>query len=504
MKKYPFLKGFTQLCVMFGLSYWLYAFSLIHPTTHLPSAHRQVGRTPCDSTSLSEIRAEIVEDIINKEYEYLQYCTKDSFLLYVSGCTKANGFLGLANNVGDILLDPIYEQLYNPDVSLVDCIEIKQEGKIGVFNYRTRQMIAPRFQYIIPEAFPATNVAWGIDDGVWYKIVSSSNGVSVKPDAQYSPIATLQQLKLDVFTLPRSQILTYIDKQWSLKSYFGRMVLPSYLAYIDDLKAHYPHHDECEYLFLPEYNGFRDMEKLRSASKSFHKINDKITAFVQSMFLEGSSGRGYSWDYYSLVTHNAETQAINTHYIGNFDHFLTDSAGICQTFTYQFLNDSIFEVQYTDRPYEQKYKVSSNYKYINIQPDGGIQELKTHRRYPYTKFAKMEDRYFSGCFLQDLPQEMYHMQNWGYTYWRTTHLSIEDLDTMRNEIYADYGYRFQAPAWRQYFSRFKWYSPAYDNVDSLLTPIDKYNLGVILKEKNRMIYNNERNLPKYKHNYYTP
>ena len=61
--------------------------------------------------------------------------------------------------------------------------------------------------------------------------------------------------------------------------------------------------------------------------------------------------------------------------------------------------------------------------------------------------------------------------------------SIEQLDVMRNEIFADYGYRFSTDKWREYFENKFWYEASYDNVNEFLTEIEKYNINLILKVK---------------------
>ena len=44
---------------------------------------------------------------------------------------------------------------------------------------------------------------------------------------------------------------------------------------------------------------------------------------------------------------------------------------------------------------------------------------------------------------------------------------------MRNEIFAEYGYRFKSEDWSNYFSQKSWYSPRYDDVNDQLTEIDE-------------------------------
>jgi hypothetical protein len=70
--------------------------------------------------------------------------------------------------------------------------------------------------------------------------------------------------------------------------------------------------------------------------------------------------------------------------------------------------------------------------------------------------------------------------------WITEHLSIEDLDLMRNEIFADYGYKFQTEKWQKYFGEKSWYKPLYDDVNDMLTEIDKANVKTILRVKKMM------------------
>ena len=60
---------------------------------------------------------------------------------------------------------------------------------------------------------------------------------------------------------------------------------------------------------------------------------------------------------------------------------------------------------------------------------------------------------------------------------------------MRNEIFAEYGYRFKTEKWRKYFSKKDWYNPRSDNVDSQLTEIEKENIKLILSVKAKMLEN---------------
>lgn len=58
-------------------------------------------------------------------------------------------------------------------------------------------------------------------------------------------------------------------------------------------------------------------------------------------------------------------------------------------------------------------------------------------------------------------------------------MSQEDLRIMRNEIYARHGYIFQKEDMKQYFNAKTWYKPLTNNVNNLLTEIEKQNITLI-------------------------
>ncbi|MBK8300440.1 MAG: YARHG domain-containing protein [Chitinophagaceae bacterium] len=58
-------------------------------------------------------------------------------------------------------------------------------------------------------------------------------------------------------------------------------------------------------------------------------------------------------------------------------------------------------------------------------------------------------------------------------------LSQYNLRIMRNEIYARHGYIFQNTEMKNYFSTQAWYSPLYNDVNSMLSAIEKSNIELI-------------------------
>jgi hypothetical protein len=72
-------------------------------------------------------------------------------------------------------------------------------------------------------------------------------------------------------------------------------------------------------------------------------------------------------------------------------------------------------------------------------------------------------------------------------------LSLQDLEIMRNEIYARHGWVFRRQDLRQYFENQPWYRPSSDNafysnrrVEAELSPIERRNLQIIISREHAL------------------
>lgn len=63
--------------------------------------------------------------------------------------------------------------------------------------------------------------------------------------------------------------------------------------------------------------------------------------------------------------------------------------------------------------------------------------------------------------------------------------SKAELKIMRNEIFARHGYRFQTQEMKTYFGKQSWHKPKYDNVNHLMSDIEKKNVETIKKVENK-------------------
>ena len=61
-----------------------------------------------------------------------------------------------------------------------------------------------------------------------------------------------------------------------------------------------------------------------------------------------------------------------------------------------------------------------------------------------------------------------------------------ELKIMRNEIFARHGYIFKKEEMRNYFMYEKWYVPRFENVDGMLSDVEKKNIELIKRYESRL------------------
>lgn len=178
-----------------------------------------------------------------------------------------------------------------------------------------------------------------------------------------------------------------------------------------------------------------------------------------------------------LITYNhqgVEMSKIDFHWEFGDDGFLREGNSL-------FANDSILECIEHEATYEEE---------IEIEEDGievivgrkTVTEFYDHKYYildnrgkfsPIPNLNKRRNRKFP-----ETASRIFHVKE-------LTTISNSDLSIMRNEIFADYGYKFKTSKWKDYFSQFDWYSGTKDDVLGLLNPIEKVNIQNILKIEKR-------------------
>lgn len=389
---------------------------------------------------------------------------------------------GLLNEDLQQLLPLAYSKIGNPNVSLKSCFEISKGKKYGLYNYETHEVLDPKFDFIIPSNTTSKNIAYGLSENQVFRI-SYSNGFKLELLEAGFPLRELQ-LQFDLDGSNPNLIYSSYNESWEEDSNLGSgvMIMPSFIEELNiyeepiiydiivdaDLAA--------EYLF--------GTKTAKTTIKQNESFLNKITTFFATIYNSGIDGRGYEVDQRKLLVLNNSTNSFSTSELGSlsmYDYF-------CREAEYELVNDSIVQIRLNKRE-GFFYDFETQFSYKKISKNGEIQDLSTDRIFDFTKFVPINENHFGGCFGK-------FMENRGgmgeENIWLTDHLTIRELDIMRNEIFAEYGYRFQTKEWQDYFSKKSWYSPLHDDVNHLLTEIDKANIKTILEMKRKMEGNEEK------------
>jgi hypothetical protein len=162
----------------------------------------------------------------------------------------------------------------------------------------------------------------------------------------------------------------------------------------------------------------------------------------------------------------------------------TSLSGLCNEFTLRPLNDSLFELKATAVTniylYNQDILTEMPvYHYLQLK-NGKLVAMETNRMFGFTKFIKMDDTYLDGCYLY---QAKISGSDTSFKRSNIDHLPTEALKYMKNEIFADYHYKFRDSTWSRIFQES---SPNYksenSSVNDSLTEIDKYNINWITQK----------------------
>ncbi len=249
----------------------------------------------------------------------------------------------------------------------------------------------------------------------------------------------------------------------------GMIFTPSYLAELKVLPAF------IEYISMESMG----VERLVTKTEIVKPRNKKVDSFLEYFHEIGSDARGFETENRHLVTVDKKNKVLDSKLI------LDGSGGVCNNARYKsvtFLNDSLIEVKSSLNEYEAHpvYYTMTIYSYFEISADGKIIPFHPDCFFEMASKVKLKDMHFKGCFARYIEnaesENEYGAQN---NTSLTKHLSLYDLEYMRNEIFARHGYIFTDPTWKAVFAAKKWYKGTSKNVDKKLTALEKANIQFI-------------------------
>ncbi len=396
--------------------------------------------------------------------------------------TEGDYKVGLVSSVGENLLPAKFDLIGSIGALAPNCVEVYQDDKVGLYNIKSGTYLSPKYDYLIPSQ-DSKFIAYG-RTGNTLESINSNMSTQLVDKAQ------------------ADRVERYAVQDWkvSTSDLDGEVMISPRVEYnLDDA-------NECPYFYIfPKYwqlsiNRINIANLCISDEKMYAFGTEELEAEVQEQLTFWDNikinlvklyeligdGRGYTNDQLFLVNHKNKNTDTNFAIIEFPDGESYAECACDLTTERSIIQDSLFQFKGIGSDYEYGLYCGTKYSYVYIKPSGDIEQLNSNRNFSFTKWIKINSTYFEGCYFKG-----YDKDNREVVF---NKLNAYDLDIMRNEIFADYGYKFKSEEWNEFFSQFKWYKPTLDNVDSLLTDIDKHNIEVILTAKNSMV--NEKAEPK--------
>ncbi len=414
--------------------------------------------------------------------------------------------IGIVRGNNETILPPIYDKIYAPDATAKGYIEIETNGKRGLVNYHTKQLIPARYDVIFPTN-DSLAVAVGKRGNNHYYLRSNGTEALITDATKIPRYANLgDALNYDVLNgkwrlLTDSYAIFYTDNGTVYDSYAQWVAIPpSYLLATGFTR---------EYIDQIDTGGYPDPALTASRNKieNSRNIFTGMDALISAFYEEGADARGFFAREKHLALIDSNNNVLDHRMIHAEQYAYAEICG-WDSIPYRFVNDSLIEVKTISGGYlvhQKLYYGMPNYSYFSIAQTGKITLLKTYRLFSFTKYVIIDESYFKGCFVQAKYDD--DSRKWPnddqINAIATDHLTVNDLDIMRNEIFAEYGLKFKDDNWDSYFRELSWYRPRYDNIDNQLTEIDKANLAVIKQVREKLLKNPKKYLNE-RYTYYYP
>jgi|GEM_PF-1997353 len=404
------------------------------------------------------------------------YIVYDGENVNTSGHFKNGLKYGIDTDEPRRILPVEYEKIYNPNLTLLNCFEIKRDGKVGLFNYKTGKVLEPKFDYIMPSGKEPGFEAYGYLDGQYYRIEAKTlESVLIKG---FNSLDLMSSVSFNIHQSGRNAFYyTYDEAENGISPLRQAVVIPSWIEYLELLPNPY----YWDVFAKDDSKEFSNSQQATVTTRVKKTLSEKLWSFIVDVYESGVDVRDYTLEAERLVVLNTSLNTMQTSTLVTNHRYAP-----CKEGEYRAISNFLIELKDTrletySNP--QLYDFESRFQYLQISDNGEINRLTSNRYFDATKFVKLEERHFRGCFVNRMKKSD---EDGYYNLWKFDHLAIDDLDIMRNEIFADYGYRFKSEKWQKYFAKKSWYKPRFDDVNDQLSEIDKANIQFILNMKKKM------------------
>jgi hypothetical protein len=423
--------------------------------------------------------------INSKLYFYVSKGEWSNSNLRRDGSINKGGYkMGLVDEKNTTIIPIEYDKICNMGGLAYNLIEVEKEGKYGAFDIDGNELLKAEFDALYP-ADTKSDVWLQLKKDNVFGWLNKKGVYSFDPNSHpdknlFSTPASTDLVKgwsfssdNDLFHPVFDPFLEVLENEPSVGE--GIIFSPSYLSNLGVLEE-----------FQSGWMVFQSDWGLVNTKNSFRKIAQKVNGFsaLWSVF-ESSFSDARDFDEHSnqLVIVSKDLKMLD-----NIE--LLETAEICGvTNSIRMIGDNLIEIcqiMVNDYDYYEEMPV---YNYYKVNENGKVNKLKNIGDFPMARNTLLTEEHMKGCFIRYISEaemKSANLEEDGYNLVQTKHLSIQDLNIMRNEIFAVHGYIFSSPKYQKYFEAKKWYKPLSTNIEDKLSAIEKANIQFLKKMTKKM------------------
>lgn len=421
------------------------------------------------------------------------YVVKGTWQQFSLRSDSANYKMGLVGPDMKEIIPVEYTLIHNINGTFDNLVEVEKGSKRGFFDLKGKNILPVVYDAIYPVNNPEYLAA--LKSGNDYYWLKNDYSVSDKVDLKLADILTSVK-KMGPYNMTDSGLGDKNITEFNSRDNPGSIyIAPSYLVdlnliepikmFKNPLRKRVDYYDVSKQYIVEAGRRAEDANN-NWLQATFYKIRDYFLG-----------GRAEFYEKKNLiVVDNKHNKVYTTNIELNHDKEedggdgLGDAA-VCDVNMIRAINDSLYEIKSGGTFYTSLYDNAKTiqggvyYSYLTVKNDKLI-ELPNKRIFGFTKYVKMTDAYLNGCYSiwegTDYRNQKHRIVN---------NMTPEMLAFMKNEIYADYSYKFKDKHWADVFMAYydtddSSNPKANASVDDSLTVIDKYNINFITQKLNSL------------------
>lgn len=381
-----------------------------------------------------------------------------------------------------------YDLIHNIGGTFPGLIEIEKDGKKGFYDLQGKIVLPVNYDQVFPIDDDANLAVLHKGDDYFY--LKKDMTVSDKVDLKVTDFFPKIRMMGGAFDL--AKVASPIITEYNSREIQGAVyITPSYLADLNIARQVVTFKNPLRKSVFEEVHTNYDV----GAPDNVKDDNNWLTASIYSIRDYFVGGRGEFYDSKNIVIVDKKRNRIFSQPMAA-DYTREEESGAslegpCNVNTIRAINDSLYEVKsgalmYLDLYDSTKTITGGAYYHYLVISHNKLSELPDERFFGFTKYVKMDDSYLNACYNMVIGTGAYDDRKKQII----DRITPEMLRYMKNEIYADYGYRFKDKRWQVIFQSMPKYDldsngnpkPGLASVDDSLTAIDKYNINWITQK----------------------